>query len=118
MYQEAIVAYRKSHEISPAGPGIGGLGHVSAMSGMKEEAQTILDKLKRRVQNNQARPSVVAIVYAGLNDINRAFEWMDKTYEQFPEGVVYFNAQPYSDNLGSDPKARSVSAEHRLGVNP
>ena len=104
MYQEAIAAYRKAHEISPAGPGIVGLGHAYAMSGMKQEAQTILDELKQRVENNQARPSAVAIVYAGLNDIDSAFEWMDKAYEQRAEGVVYLKAQPYFDNLRSDPR--------------
>jgi len=38
MYPEAIAAYRKAQQISPAGPGIVGLGHVYAISGMKNEA--------------------------------------------------------------------------------
>jgi len=114
MYQEAITEYRKSEEISPAGPGIVGLGHAYAMSGMKEEAQTILDEVKERVANNQARPSAVAIVYAGLNDRDHAFEWMDKAFEQRAEGVVYLKAQPYFDSLRSDP--RRAAFLQRIGL--
>src|SRR5262249_28027984 len=78
MYPEAIAAYRKAQEISPAGPGIVGLGHAYAISGMKSEAETILSEIKQRVEKDQARPTTVAIIYAGLNDADRAFEWMDK----------------------------------------
>jgi hypothetical protein len=62
------------------------------MSGMKIEAQTILDEVKQRSGKNEIRPPSVAIVYAGLNDADAAFEWMEKAYEQRAEGVVYLKA--------------------------
>ena len=114
MYPEAIAAYRKAQEISPAGPGIVGLGHAYAMSAMKDEARTILDEVKQRVEKNEIRPPSVAIIYAGLNDADRAFEWMEKAYEQRAEGVVYLKAQPYFDNLRSDP--RRADFLRRIGL--
>ena len=104
MYQEGITEYRKADEISPAGSGTVGLGHAYAMSGDKKEAQRTLDDLKKRAERNQVRPSTVAIVYARLNDADHAFEWMAKAREQHAEGVVYLKAQPYFDNLRSDPR--------------
>jgi len=114
MYQEAITEYRKADEISPAGPGIVGLGHAYATSGDKNEAQKILDELKKRVERNQARPSAVAIVYAGLNDRDHVFEWMEKAYDRRAEGVVYLKAQPYFDSLRSDP--RRAAFLRRIGL--
>jgi tetratricopeptide (TPR) repeat protein len=114
LYPQAVAAYRKAHEISPAGPGIVGLGYAYAMSGMKIEAQTILDEVKQRAEKNEIRPPSVPIVYAGLNDADAAFEWMEKAYEQRAEGVVYLKAQPYFDNLRADP--RRAAFLHRIGL--
>jgi tetratricopeptide (TPR) repeat protein len=114
MYDVAIDEYRKSADLSPLGPGILGLGHAYAVAGKRDEAQQILEELKKRVEKNQARPSTVAIVYAGLNDRDHAFEWMEKTYEQRAEGVVYLKAQPYFDNLRSDP--RRAAFLRRIGL--
>jgi serine/threonine-protein kinase len=114
MYQAAIDEYRKANEISPAGPGIVGLGHACAMSGHRNEAQKILDELKERAEKNQVRPSTVAIVYAGLNDPDHTFEWMEKAREQRAEGVVYLKAQPYFDNVRSDP--RRAAFLKRIGL--
>jgi TolB-like protein/Tfp pilus assembly protein PilF len=104
MYNAAIDEYQKSAKLSPLGPGIVGLGHAYAMSGLRDEARKVLDELMRRIGKNQALPTTLAIVYAGLNDGDHAFEWMEKAYEQRTEGVVYLKAQPYFDNLRSDPR--------------
>jgi eukaryotic-like serine/threonine-protein kinase len=114
MYDAAIDEYRKSAELSPLGPGIVGLGHAYAMSGMRDDMQKVLNELMKRVEKNQARPTAVAIVYAGLNDRDHAFEWMEKAYEQRAEGVVYLKAQPYFDSLRSDP--RRAAFLRRIGL--
>jgi TolB-like protein/serine/threonine protein kinase/tetratricopeptide (TPR) repeat protein len=114
MYPEAIAEYRKSEEISPEGPGIVGLGHAYAISGKRDDARKVLDELIHRAERNQARPTTVAIVYAGLNDNDHAFEWMEKAYDQRAEGVVYLKAQPYFDNLLSDP--RRAAFLRRIGL--
>ena len=114
MYDAAIDEYRKSAELSPAGPGIVGLGHAYAMSGSIDAAQKILDELIQRTAKNQARPTTVAIVYAGLNDSDHAFKWMEKAFDQRAEGVVYLKAQPYLDNLRSDP--RRAAFLKRIGL--
>jgi tetratricopeptide (TPR) repeat protein len=114
MYQEAIAEYRKANDLSTADPGLVGLGHAYAMSGNIGAAQEVLDELKRRAEKNQTRPSSVAIVYAGLNDRDHAFEWMDKAYDQRAEGVVYLKAQPYLDNLRSDPRREAFL--RRIGL--
>lgn len=114
MYNAAIDEYRKSADLSPLGPGIVGLGHAYAVSGMRDQARKVLDELMKRVGKNQARPTTLAIVYAGLKDGDHAFEWMEKAYEQRAEGVVYLKAQPYFDNLRSDP--RRAAFLQRIGL--
>ncbi len=114
MYREAIAAYQKAAELSPKGPGIVGLGHAYAKLGMKDEAQAVLTELKQRVENNQARPSAPAIVCAGLDDADCAFEWMERAYAEHAEGVVYLKAQPFFDGLRSDP--RRIAFLRRIGL--
>jgi hypothetical protein len=56
----------------------------------------------QRVERNEARPTGVAIIYAGLNDRGRAFAWLEPAYAQHAQGVIYLKAQPFFDNLRSD----------------
>ncbi len=61
-----------------------------------------------------ARPSAPAIVCAGLGDADCAFEWMERAYAEHAEGVVYLKAQPFFDNLRSDP--RRIAFLRRIGL--
>ena len=117
MYKEAIAAYEKSRDLSGGYPGITGLGHAYAVSGHRDEALNILAQMESDAkQSNRIRATAFSIIFAGLNDRDKAFEWLEKAYEQRYEGVIFVKVQPYYDNLRSDP--RYYELLKRIGLTP
>ena len=116
MFEKSIAAYKRSTELTGGYPGRLGLGHAYAMSGRPQEAEKILDELEQQVRaGKRVRPTSFAIIYAALNDRDKAFEWLEKAYEERYEGVLYLKYQPYYDNLRSDP--RYLDLLRRIGLN-
>ena len=83
----------------------------------REEALKLLSQMEQQFrQGRPIRPTSFAIIYAGLNDRDKAFEWLEKAYQQRYEGVIYIKCQPYYDNLRSDP--RYYDLVQRIGLTP
>ena len=117
MYDDAIKAYQRAAELSGGYPGIAGLGHAYAISGRREEALKLISQMEEQLRQGQPiRPTSFAIIYSGLNDREKAFEWLEKAYQQRYEGVIYIKCQPYYDNLRSDP--RYYDLVQRIGLTP
>jgi hypothetical protein len=68
-------------------------------------------QLQRR---DYASPWLVAIIYAQLNDKDRAFEWLEKAYQRREHDLVFANAWPLFDNLRSDRRYDEV--RRRIGL--
>jgi len=117
MYEEAIAAYKTSRDLSGGYPGITGLGHAYAAAGQRSEALNIISQLESDLkQTNRVRATAFSIIFSGLNDRDKAFEWLEKAYEQRYEGVIFIKVQPYYDNLRGDP--RYYDLLKRIGLNP
>jgi len=58
----------------------------------------------------------VSRCYAALGDKDKAFEWLQKGYEEPDDLLPYFIRGPAYDNLRSDP--RYVGFMHRMGLPP
>jgi tetratricopeptide (TPR) repeat protein len=81
-FPEAIAAMEKAHSLDINNASITGyLGYVYAKAGKKAEAQKVLDELKELSKQRWVSPFNIAIVYAGLNDKDQAFEWLNKSIE-------------------------------------
>jgi serine/threonine-protein kinase len=104
MYTQAIAALTKL----PDAAGAGFLGYANAVSGRRTEAMEILKKLKEK-----DRSTGVAIIYAGLGDKDRAFEWLEKAYEDHAY-LLTLKVNPESDPLRSDPRFDSLL--RRMGL--
>ncbi len=58
------------------------LAYAYAMAGRRDEALKILDEQKRLAAQGYISPYNFAIIYTGLGDKDKAFEWLEKGYEQ------------------------------------
>jgi serine/threonine protein kinase/tetratricopeptide (TPR) repeat protein len=81
-FPEAIAEMEKAHSLDSNNTWITGyLGYVYAAAGKKAEAQKVLDDLKELSKQRWVSPINIAVIYAGLNDKDQAFEWLNKSFE-------------------------------------
>ena len=53
-------------------------------------------------------PYMIATVYTGLGDRDKAFEWLDKAFEECDSNNWFIKAQPVFDDLRSDPRWKKL----------
>jgi adenylate cyclase len=80
------------------------LGHAYATSGKQGEAQKILGELSEMSKQAYVSPYDLAILYVGFGDKDRAFEQLNKAYEDRAGWIIYLKVEPIFDPLRSDPR--------------
>lgn len=88
------------------------LGFVLARAGRTERALEIRDTLFNLWRQGTAGAYGLAIVYAGLRDFDRAFEWLDRSIDD--RSLRYNIMEPAFQELHRDPRFDAV--RHRLGI--
>jgi TolB-like protein/Tfp pilus assembly protein PilF len=117
MMPEAIKEFKKALELDDQqSENWAGLGHAYAVSGNKAEAQRMIDEMiKRSSQNIYVAPYNIAVIYAGLGDKDKAFEWLERAYSDRAYYLsVYLTTDARLDILHSDP--RFVDLVRRIGL--
>ena len=107
---EAVAQYQKAVELSEGDQdATGSLAHAYAAIGRRAEAEKILNDLMRRSKNIYVSPYIIATIHAGLGDKNKAFEFLEKAYQQRSlELSWHLKADPRIDNLRSDPRFHNL----------
>ncbi len=113
---EAIPEYQKAVELSQSDTDtVAALGHAYATIGRRAEAQKILRDLHRQSKTSYVSPYMIAAIYAGLGDKERAFEFLERAYQERSSNIPYFiKADLRIDTLRSDP--RFADLIHRVGL--
>ena len=100
MYEEAISESKKALNLFVDSPWVlGGLGHIYAVSGHRNEAYQVLDELKERAQKCYVSPFDVALIHAGLGETDEALEWLEKAYEERNQWLTWLRVEPRLDGL-------------------
>jgi eukaryotic-like serine/threonine-protein kinase len=110
MMPEAIDAFQKAIDLSrtaefPEGKPemIAALGHAYAIFGKRAEAEKILDQLNELITRQRyVSPYSMALVYAGLNDKDKAFAWLERAYNERDEAFIHLKVDPRLDPLRAD----------------
>lgn len=92
------------------------LAFAYAVGGKRRQALKILDEQKRLAKQRYVSPDNFAIIYAGLGDKDRAFEWLEKSYEDRTRLILQLISRPMFDSLRSDP--RYADLLRRMGLEP
>ncbi|HXI88718.1 MAG TPA: tetratricopeptide repeat protein, partial [Blastocatellia bacterium] len=107
MYEEAVAEMQKvvaSDSAPEDWTGYPILAYAYAVAGRRAEALKILGEQKRLSRKGYISPYNFAIIYTGLGDKDRAFEWLEKGVEQRTRLVSRLNSRPMFDSLRSDPR--------------
>jgi eukaryotic-like serine/threonine-protein kinase len=88
-----------------------GIGYIYAVAGRPAQAMDIARELEARYQRKEdAALGPLGAIYAGLNDRDRAFEWLDRARELLDTSVDYLILDPRFDPLRTDPRFAKLLA--------
>ncbi|MEJ2239675.1 MAG: protein kinase [Gemmatimonadales bacterium] len=85
-----------------------------AALGERDEAEPIMQRLEEESKRQYVRQEVLAMGYAALGDLDRAFGCLNRALAQHSAGLVYLHIDPGFDPLRSDP--RYTALVERIGV--
>ena len=116
MYREAIEDFQKGVQISGSPLMLALLGHAYAASGNKSEAQKVLKELDDLQNQRYISPYTVAAIHAAMNEKDRAFEWLEKAYEERDIWMMNLKVDPVFSKLRSDRRFQDLLT--RAGLKP
>ena len=96
---------------------LGALAHVYGRVGRVEDALKLVGELKRieaERGNSPMSPFPFVWAYAGLGDKDQAFVWLERSYQQRRQRMVWLNVDPLLGPLRSD--ARLHDLVRRMGL--
>jgi TolB-like protein/Tfp pilus assembly protein PilF len=108
MLEEAIAEFQKAVELSPGSWQLGALGRTYAKAGRRREALEIADELEQLSEEGYVSRGSLASMYASLSDNDRAFEWLEKGYEDRDWLVAFLLVDPRFDPLRDDPRFQDL----------
>lgn len=95
MYKQAIAEYKSALEKIPDWPvGLAHIGNVYGVSGKKAAGQIILDTLNALARRKFVTSYGMALIYAGLDEKEKAFEWLNKAVEERSNWLVWLKTDP------------------------
>jgi tetratricopeptide (TPR) repeat protein len=112
---EAVSEYLKAVELSDGNLGAtAALAHAFAVIGRRAEAEKILRDLQLKSKSGYVSPYMIATIYAGLGEKDRAFEFLEQAYQERSLDIAsHLKADLRFDNLRSD--ARFQALLRRVG---
>jgi hypothetical protein len=80
----------------------------------REEAEEIMTRLENESRQQYVRAEYLAMGYAALGDLDRAFTALERAYQARSGGLIYLHLDPGYDALRGDP--RYADLVKRIGL--
>ena len=116
MYEEALAALAKARQLSDSPTMLALLAHAYVGMGKRIEAQKILDQLKEMSKQTYVDSYFIAEVYTARGEQDRAFQELEKAYQEHSSWMVWLKVEPKFDPLRADP--RFADLLRRVGLVP
>jgi len=108
-FERAIGELQQAVTLSGGNPTyIGALGFAYARAGRKGDARTVIADLEELSKRRYVPPYNIALIYTGLGENDRAFEWLQKAYEERSSRLVWLKVVPEVDSLRADPRFQDL----------
>jgi DNA-binding winged helix-turn-helix (wHTH) protein/tetratricopeptide (TPR) repeat protein len=79
-------------------------GFVAGVAGRHDEAKQVLGELDRLANQTYVTPYGVALVHAGLDRHDAAFDWLNKAFDDRSHWLVWLRLDPRWNRLRYDPR--------------
>jgi TolB-like protein/Tfp pilus assembly protein PilF len=113
---DAITEYYKARQLDDDPRVLAFLGHAFAASGKRDDALKTLEQLKEISRQRYVQAYSFAIIYAGLGEKDKAFQWLERSYQEHAPRMIRLKVDPFLDNLRSDPRFDDLL--RRIGLSP
>ncbi len=115
MFDEAFTELKRAVTLSNGSDSAkSNLAFGYAISGNRIAATQGIDELTEASKSRPVAPFLVAQVFAALGDRDKAFEWMEKAYEERSSYLPWIKVDPMFDSLRTDPRYPQLLT--RLGI--
>jgi eukaryotic-like serine/threonine-protein kinase len=106
---EGIANLEKAVELGKrSGVRLRGLGYGYAVTGKRTEAIAIAKELEEKFEKKEATGQYVAAVYAGLGDKDKAFEWLEKDFQNRQGSLGDVRWRIHFETLRDDPRYKDL----------
>jgi DNA-binding winged helix-turn-helix (wHTH) protein/tetratricopeptide (TPR) repeat protein len=111
---EAITEIQKAIDLSGGEFGLGSLGHVYARVGRRDDARNMLQSIAEQAPRTYVSPYQLAIVYAGLDEKDRAIDELEKAFAERSLSPPVLRFDPRLNNLRAEPRFQEFA--RRVGL--
>ncbi|HWY46878.1 MAG TPA: winged helix-turn-helix domain-containing protein [Bryobacteraceae bacterium] len=113
-FPDAVIRFRKAFEATATPVHLANLGHAYARNGNRSGALKVLAQLRTLSKSRYVSPYAFALVYMGLADKEKSFEWLQKALTERSQTITTMKVDPVFDELRADP--RFVSLIRQIGL--
>jgi Flp pilus assembly protein TadD len=105
-FADAIASLREAHRLGhESSTDIHALlGYAYAAAGQHEQARAILTDLLAAKARQPVKAFTIATIYAELGDLDAAFQWLERAYQDREWLIPYMKTLPTLDALRNDPR--------------
>ena len=109
VYDKGIEAIRESQAVDGLDPSLSpDLAYIDAILGKKNEARQILNRLLELARKYPVSPGLIALVYAGLDERDKALAWLEKAHAQHSSMMVWLKVDPRLDRIRAEPRFQGL----------
>ena len=106
---EGIASLEKAVELGKrSGVRLRGLGYGYAVTGKRTEAIAIAKELEEKFAKKEATGQYVAAIYAGLGEKDKAFEWLEKDFQNRQGSLGDIKWRIHFETLRDDPRYKDL----------
>jgi TolB-like protein/Tfp pilus assembly protein PilF len=113
-FDRALAEFHMSDELSNHNPVmLGDIGITHAVMGRTDEARDMIERLQDASVSQYVSPCLIANIYAALKDNDKAFEFLEKTFDERAAWLIFLTRDPVYDLIRKD--ARFAALVRRVG---
>lgn len=90
------------------------LGHVAALRGRPDETRRALAEVSARAEEQYVSPVDFVVLHLALDDIDAAFEWLERAYAERRGWLAYLKVEPLLDRVRGDTRFDLLRQRMRL----
>ncbi|MFN8000697.1 MAG: protein kinase [Acidobacteriota bacterium] len=112
-YEDAIALFENLAKSNEA-LALPALGYAYCRQGKRSEAYKVLTKLEEIAKKDGLPPLEFALIYIGLEDRDKAFQYLEKAHQQRLPALTYLSVEPLFRSLYDDPRFTALLQRMKL----